>query len=361
MDDPYANLYTKFTPPQANPYAGFTPVGPVNPVAVSKNRQAINEGNASDYAPGKANEDLVGQRTQNAIKRHELTTIDRAPPPTGYRYKPDGTLDAIPGGPAAPVTIAPNSKVHGDDYLKSVPANMAATVKGVASGNVMLPPFALKTPYWQQVLQHTLNYDPSFNAADYNTRARTRQDWATGKMGVNITALNTALGHGGEVMNDVSKLNNSGGLFGTSIWNPIANKFLSMSGDPRTTNFDNDTRAFGSELSKVFSGAQGSQGERNEWRTSIPLNGSPDQQRGVLQQDAKLLRSRLEAINQQYKRGMGHTADITELLDPHARQVYNSLLGVQAPAVGGAAPKVAPSNGGGHFTKGRDGVMEWHP
>jgi hypothetical protein len=307
------------------------------------------------YKGPQAGANLTGTELENALKRHQLKTADRGAPPTGYRFTPDGkSLEPIPGGPSAPATtLIPNSNVHGADYLKTIPGSIASVVKGVASGNVMLPANALKVPYWQQVLQHTLNYDPDFNAADFNTRARTRQDYATGKMGINITALNTALGHAGEVLNDVNALNNSGGLLGTSIWNPIANKYLEMSGDPRITNFNNDTMAFGGELGKVFSGGtQGGEQERQEWRSSVPLNGSPDQQVGVLTHDAKLLRSRLDAINDQYRRGMGHTADISDLLDPHARQVYQQLLGsnpgnAPQPSGGNDSPPVGGAPGGG--------------
>jgi hypothetical protein len=261
---------------------------------------------------------------------------------------------------AANATVVPNSNVHGDAYLKALPPQIVGVVKKVASGDITLPANALRTPYWQQMLQHVVNYDPEFSAIDYNTRAATRKDYAVGKMGVNITALNTALGHAGEVMHDVQDLGNSGGFLGTTFVNPIRNWYRGRQGDPRPGNLINDTRAFGGEMGKVFASGGGTEGERTDWSTSIPLDGSQEQQYGILQHDAKLLRSRLQSVNEQYQRGMGHTSDITDLLTPEARQVYQQLLSGQSlgagpvvpgalgpPRIGGGSPGGPPSGPAG--------------
>ena len=341
----------------------FTPLTAANPKVPLdlKHMQGSNDLQDAEMRRQKAINDKAASDAAEAAARARYA--DQTAKAQRDKAIADAAIAQQNAAGAIGTNLAPNSDVHGADYLKNLPAGLAATVKAVASGNVMLPTNALKTPYWQQVLQHTLNYDPEFNAGDFNVRARTRQDYATGKMGINITALNTALGHAGEVLKDVNALDNSGGLLGTSVWNPIANKYLEASGDPRVPNFNNDTMAFGGELGKVFSGSSGgSQGEREDWRTSIPLNGSPDQQVGVLTQDAKLLRSRIEALNEQYKRGMGRTADISDLLDPHARQVYQQLLGPNPrnlpqpgsstmpppPGPGNPGPGSPPPNSGGN-------------
>ena len=257
--------------------------------------------------------------------------------------------------PTNPNVVVPNSNLHGEAYLKTVQPSMSSIVRSVLRGNMTVPGFAYKDPYWKQVLQHAVNADPDFNAADYNTRAKTRQNFADGKMGLNITALNTALGHAGQLQQDVGDLGNYGGVIGGMIVNPIRNWFRSAS-DPAITNFQNDARAYGDEKTAVFTNGGGGQGEREDASKSIPINGTPDQQIGVLTHDAMLFKSRLDSLQDQFKRGMGRTADLTDLLNPHARDVYQSLLGQTGPVgvIGGVpgagstpgAPPVNPSGGG---------------
>ena len=55
--------------------------------------------------------------------------------------------------------------------------------------------FALKSPYWQKMLQLVAQYDPSFDAVEYNARARAQTNATSGKLAQNNNALNTGIGH----------------------------------------------------------------------------------------------------------------------------------------------------------------------
>ena len=88
------------------------------------------------------------------------------------------------------------SQLHGDDYLKLLPTTRAQQVKALDEGRMQFPSgFALKSPYWQQMISAVIQYDPDFDAVNYNSRASTRKDFTSGKSADSITALNTAMSH----------------------------------------------------------------------------------------------------------------------------------------------------------------------
>jgi hypothetical protein len=240
-----------------------------------------------------------------------------------------------------------NSNVHGDQYLAQIPPEVRSVVKAVASGNLAPPTgYALTKPYWQSVIQHVINYDPSFAGQDYGTRAKMRAALAGGPFGNTIAAINTALQHGGAVAGDVAKISNFGGL--ATPFNYPVNAVEGFFGDPRQTNFANDTRHYGAETAKVFANG-GSAGEREDESQAVPMNGSPSQQYGVLQHNTELLKGKLEALDDEYKRAMGPTNSAFDLLSPEARTTYNQLLdGMPKKADRSASPPAVglPSAGG---------------
>jgi hypothetical protein len=65
-----------------------------------------------------------------------------------------------------------------------LPQNDAAQVKALAEGRMAFPTgTALKSAYWQDMLQKVAQFDPSFDAVNYNARAGTRKAFTSGKEG----------------------------------------------------------------------------------------------------------------------------------------------------------------------------------
>jgi len=219
--------------------------------------------------------------------------------------------------------VLPTSSVHGDAYLASLPSGIAQEVKAISDGRMPLSARVMSSPKMQGLLQHVVNYDPTFDAVNYNTRAATRRDFTSGKDAANITALNTALGHAGSLMEAASALDNYGGV-GSNL-NPARNWLLRHSGDGRVDAYNVNKQAFASEMERVFRGTGGSLQGIQDWERSLSAANSPDQFRGVMGKAAELLKSRIDALNQQYRGGMGKTADITELLTPEAQDAYGKL------------------------------------
>jgi hypothetical protein len=241
----------------------------------------------------------------------------------------------------------------GDDYLATLPAPLAGQVKALAEGRRAFPTgSALRSPQVQELVAAATQYDPTLDAANAATRVATRKDFTSGKAAQNITAMNTALGHLGSLSNAAAKLENRS----FPLWNTVANMAEQATGDPRVKNFTLARNAVSNELMKVFRGTGGSVSEIEEWQNNIDSSDSPEQLHATITQATDLLRSRLEAMNDQYGRGMGKSGDPIQLLSPHAQQIYNKIttspgLGLgddkTPPAYSAGAAGGGPQNGGG--------------
>lgn len=227
-----------------------------------------------------------------------------------------------------------DTSLTGEEYLKTLPANLARQVKMIAEGRRPLPTgYALRNPQVQELIAAATQYDPSLDAANAMTRVATRKDFTSGKAAANITAINTAIGHLLTLRKNAQALNNTR----FPVINRIGNALSRETGGAAVKNFQIARQAVASELTRVFRGTGGSLSEVKEWEDAIDAAGSPEQLDRAIRQATELLNSRLESMQEQYRQGMGRSADIREFLTPKHQQDLNALLGagVDAPGASG--------------------------
>lgn len=256
-----------------------------------------------------------------------------------------GGKSTAPGQPGTEQTI-------GTDYLSTIPKPLADQVKALAEGRLAFPAgFALKSPYWQNMLQMVSQYDPSFDAVNFNARAAMRKDATSGTMAKSATAINTAIGHLDTLSKAADSLNNTN--FGA--YNSVANWVASNTGDPRVKVFENTRKAVVDELTRVWRGTGGSEGDIKSWEATLGAAGSPAQLHAVIKNIGELMESRLHALEDQYGKGMGTTENGLQLVSPKNAELLNRL---QQKAAQPAAGK--PSKGGVQ-TKPAPGASDTNP
>jgi hypothetical protein len=257
------------------------------------------------------------------------------PRKVGTKSEADAEGAMTPSGP---------TDLHGEEYLKALPASRAALIKGYAEGRIPVPSsFALGKPAWEKVIADLTQYDPSFDAVNYKARSATREDFTKGKSAQNITSFNTAIGHAGTLLKAADDLNNTS----FPAYNTLANFIASNTGDPRVVKFNTAKQALSDELTRAFRGTGGNVYDIKGWEESLNAANSPAQLRDAVKQAVNLLRSRIESVGEQYKRGMGTTADVMDLLTPAAKKTLESLPGGEDlrgdKETKAGAPGVAPS------------------
>lgn len=216
-------------------------------------------------------------------------------------------------------------------------------VKALIDGRMAFPSgAALRAPYWQNLLSEVARQDPTFDAINYNARAKTRADFTSGKSAQNIKALNTAIGHLGQLNDQISGT----ASHNFTPLNALINGGMDVTGDPGPGLYNQTAGAVASELTQVFRGSGGAEADVKRYLGELSPNASAAQKAAAVRNIAGLLRSRLNEIGNQYQQGMGKSTDPLTLLNPHAQQVFTKLA---PPEDDGSRPNVPSmtSSGGG--------------
>lgn len=218
----------------------------------------------------------------------EFNVANKALAPTiNYNLQAQG----VPAGGAA--KVASQGETSPGKLQEAIPANIKPTVMAVVEGRMTAPTgFALKSPYWQNVMNQVYAIDPQFN----EQRAQLRKAYTLGPQSKEINAINTVIDHVG-VMNDaVDALNNSD----VKALNAIANKFGVETGSSAPAVFKTIVHRVGPELSKAYLGSGGSAGERGADENDFNVNLAP----GILKDNANvtlhLLNSKIGALRNQW-------------------------------------------------------------
>lgn len=201
-----------------------------------------------------------------------------------------------------------------------------ATVQAIMDGR-MAPPssFALKTPYWQNIMGQVFQRDPGFS----EQRAQLRKDFTVGKHSTEINAINTAMGHVGVMGDAIDALNNND----VNVLNRIANTLGVQVGKDNVTTFKTIVHRVGPEIAKAYLGAGGSAGERGADEKDFDPSLGPQQLKSNVSMTAKLLRSKISALENQWNQNAPAGQDFeSRFIMPEAKQQLD---------------KWAPQGGGG--------------
>ena len=206
--------------------------------------------------------------------------------------------------------VAPGEK--NDLALQGLSSGEAAIVKQLSEYKIPLPSgMALRTPYWQGILQRTALYDNAFDATQYNVRMGVKKDFTAGSAAKNIRSLNTAVGHLETLSKAAKELDNAP----VQVWNYIANKGITATGDPSVTKFNAAATAVEGELANVFKNTGATDQEIKAWRDNLSTSFSKEQLSGSINTVIDLLGGRLGALRNQYETGLGKPKDFRFLSD----------------------------------------------
>ena len=234
---------------------------------------------------------------------------------------------------ATPATQQIQTQPTGEDYLKTISPTAANLIKKYASGELPIPAQIVRTPAGQQLLGAITQYDPTFDATNYQKRQQTANAFAKGNEGKAIRGANQALYHMGNLYQRTEDLNNLNVLPG--VLNAPINYIEEQGfGDPRQGKYRQSAQAVASELRKVFAASGGGNlTELQKWEDSFNENAGEKQQKAYIQNGVDLLRGALKSLESQYQTGMGLNKNIGDLLTPEARGVYEKLQLGQNPNV----------------------------
>jgi hypothetical protein len=284
-----------------------------------------------------------------SAKYDRIGTDQYGQPTYGWINAATQTVRPAAGGTA---TAGPSaaSNLTGDDYLKTLDQSRANQVKALADGRMAFPSgFALKSPYWQQMLQAVSQYDPSFDAVQYNARSRARSDATSGKLAQNNNALNTGIGHIGQLADAVAGLHN---VSWSQSANAVKNWLGSEFGGTGPTNFEAIKNRVAPEIVKIWRGTGGAEADIKRDLDSLSDAKTPAQLYGALQEIAGLMQSKIAANRAQYDSAMGPNGLPLHMITPQSQATLDRLDHL---AEGDAAPPETASAPGQLGKPDKDG------
>lgn len=237
-------------------------------------------------------------------------------------------------------------------FLASLPGGAsgeeATLIKGLA--NYTINPASLPTRQYKgvsgmtqaQAIALAAQYDPTFDSKSYATRAAMQKNITSGSYSQTIAAANTAIAHlallsaaakslpGYNKDNDTAPVGDPGATAASQsrnmpFINALRNKIATSFGGAGATNFNTEASAVGSELAKVYKGTGApSEGEIENWQSSINPNMSNAQIEGSIQAAINLMAGKLSTLSQNYSSVMGKQGDF-QILTPTSIRTLEAL------------------------------------
>ncbi len=208
-----------------------------------------------------------------------------------------------------------------EKFLATLNPQTASIVKMLAEGTFPTPSgTALKDPKLQQAMALAKRYDPSFDAVNYATRAATRKAFTSGTQSDQVNNLNAALGHLAELQTASDKLGNYG--FTPANWAKNATK--SVFGSSDMTDFNVAKNRVAPEVAGLYNKGGGTVSEIDRTLQDFGRDAAPNQNASAITETAKLIQSKLDALEHQYQQGMGTKR--VSILSPSSKQLLSKLL-----------------------------------
>lgn len=207
-------------------------------------------------------------------------------------------------GAVAQVVPDAHKDLHGDDYIATLPPGMQNVVKSIVAGKTSLNDASMRYGNREAMKERVLQADPTW----MGNRFKNRQEFENpnGKTQLNVTAMQTAISHMGTTSELVDALQNKD----LRAANAVVNRLRTELGKPEINNAEIAIQAVGNEMMRVFRQVGASEKETQEWIEKFnAAKNSPAQLRGALQTGATLLKGRMDAVNDLWKRTVDPTSD----------------------------------------------------
>ena len=214
----------------------------------------------------------------------------------------------------------------GEDYLQTLPPQMQPLIKKYASGELPVPVMRGTNSVIPQVLEAITQYDPTFDATNFNARNKTAQDFSAGGVtGKKFGNINTALSHAGNLEQNFTSLNNTRFPLVNAIVNPLENALGNQRMQEHLGATKRNIEDLSGELAAAFRSTGMSEADIARQISALSSNESPAGMKGGMQATVKDLEGKFQPQIDAYNRTMGTHKTIADFITPEARTVYDRI------------------------------------
>lgn len=230
---------------------------------------------------------------------------------------------------ADPASTVEQTGYRNPAALAKYPSHVAANAKMLADYTVPINSYQLaRSPVWVQAAQAAHEYDPSFNAAQYDIRKNLNNSFASGKDSQALQSINRTVKHLGDLRDTVKKLNNPTEGQYSVLTSPISQAetwWERKSGDPRPGRFDFLSNAAASEMVGATRGSGGAEKDVDRWKQGMNAGDPQSVQMGNIDTAVDILSGIAASAREKYIKGMGRPPQNWVFLDPRSRQVLMEM------------------------------------
>lgn len=213
-----------------------------------------------------------------------------------------------------------------DPRLAIVPGNIRGSVKQILDYRGPMPPQGRNNPTNIAVNYWVNKIDPSYDSVNYPARAALMKKMTSGTEADQLDAINTAMGHAGQLAYAVSALKNND----TNVLNKIANWYHLQVGDTPVSTYQTIVHRLAPEVASAYVKGGGSATERVADEKDFNDSRSPQQLYGALGTTIGLLNSKIGSMEQRYKTTMMKDDFRQRFITPEAQ----AMLAKWAPPAG---------------------------
>jgi len=217
----------------------------------------------------------------------------------------------------------------GETAMAAIPKQYQARVQQLLNGEgAPIRITARSTPIERQIAYALPMIDPTYSDATFQQRAAMRKDVFSGVTSKNIKSINTLMGHLG-TLSDLAEKRKAADL---RYGNKIGGWFATQAGKDYVTNMKLAQQAVADEMENAFTGGGGgTEAGRHGWQASFSPDSSPAQIRGAIATALHLTGSRITAIKDLWRAGMGPKTPDLKILSPSAAAAYNRIAATSGP------------------------------
>ncbi|MFH1741010.1 MAG: hypothetical protein ABIH23_18570, partial [bacterium] len=197
------------------------------------------------------------------------------------------------------------------EVLEGQPPGVRETIMGMVDGRKSLPGgAAMKTGYWQNMVNLAMLYDPSFDESQWKVRLDTRVDFAKGNASRQLRSLNTLLKHTGSLWKAIEALDNNA----IKATNWVSAEWAEQLGTERAKllkDYDNFAEMVASEMAALLKGGSAAPSEKEiEAQKKIHnRNESIDVQKTAVRGTIEGAFGRLDGIKNQFENAFRKAPD----------------------------------------------------
>src|SRR3982750_47056 len=152
----------------------------------------------------------------------------------------------------------------------------------------------------------------------FKNQPQAMKAFGTGTQGQQITAINTAIGHLSDGLDAAEAMGNNSFRPGNKVYNKVRTAF----GSDAVTNFDQFKRALAGEVVRSLTGRV-TQSELEDFSNTISSSSSPQQLRKALKNNAEIMGSKLNALQDTGKRM--DLKDTDKYVSPRSKEALGKM------------------------------------